>query len=1295
MISGEQRKFNDIDLLRRRCRFADAERALVDAVATGLDSARLRVLWGRVALDRGRTAVALKHFEKAVALDPQSDEAHAWRVAGLEQTCRYEEALEAARTALGELPDSVGTIRIALGRVLLTMDRLNEALEQFESAYVLAPGDADILEWLIIGLRRLGRFDKAEALAAEALHAHPDHSALLYALARIHEVLGRPADALAQFEEILRRNPWHQDAWCHRINGLRILKRFDEAEKAAAEAIDALPESIEVWVAYSLLAENQDRYDEALNRIEQALAIDPDHPAALEWHIDLLERADRLSEAEAVAASTLDRYPDDPRFLVECAWVFHRLSRIDEALVLTGRAIEADPYYAYAGVTQALLLRTAGRLPEAERSVRESLRCNLTSSSIRLQLIYLLRQQKSFAEAEEEIQRALETEPSDTHLHRVRTELLWSQNRQDDAVDEARAVVDRFPQEPELYYQLGQVHLDRDEYAEAQHWFERTLEIAPAHAGALEYRVVTLRLAGQLSRAEGKAREGLQRRSLHPGLHEELALVQTGMGRPEAALTTLRESLSACGEKWYLRNRLVEQYLLLGKYDEALRETDLALQREPHSYFVVFARIRVLLIMRRFRDAEGALARGLERFPDDRVFLRMAARLDRDQGRFDAALTRIRALRERHPADFDPLIDEVELLQRQRRYNEAVSVLRVETARFPQSALLEREISKAYRFASRYEDALESARNARKLDPFNSIGRLQEILALKALGRYTEAEEAALADVKAKPFYPAFKHWLGRIHDETNRYQQALEWFDMALEQQPFQRSTVVAKSAALRSLRRFAEAEQQVRSTAERFPLDRSLRAELGWVLRDRERYSEAEKAFQALLQDAVSPDERAEAWYGLGWVALSQGDYGEAEHRFNSALDDDPLSHETRLGLAWTLLRSGNTKHYGEVERLCLAVLQDDPRDHVAHLCLGVLHFCQQDYPVAEHHLSRSIELHPYRGSYVDLAALYVHLGRFDEAEELLKKTLERDWYDPHAHVELGNLYLQRDLDAAEPGEWSSLAVQRFRQATVISPNSAAASIGLATALWRTSGDLVSAEDTLRFVLKRPDCDRPRWQVMLALARLLVQRGDATQRDDLHQEALSVATDAIELASEEAEPYFLAGVAAYKIGEGGDIQVRPLRHRLAVRHLKKAVRFDPSHAEARRVLALARQNLRVTRGSMIGSAALVGISLVLLVVLWAAFLLRYQITTVMMATLTPVLTAMVAVGFLLPFLVRLKVPGLEAELSASLNHVSAGPTGEVSLGPGRFAGRGSDTPPSYPASLSEGPRGALPRLG
>ncbi|MBM7773737.1 hypothetical protein JOD54_003941 [Actinokineospora baliensis] len=68
------------------------------------------------------------------------------------------------------------------------------------------------------------------------------------------------------------------------------------------------------------------------------------------------------------------------------------------------------------------------------------------------------------------------------------------------------------------------------------------------------------------------------------------------------------------------------------------------------------------------------------------------------------------------------------------------------------------------------------------------------------------------------------------------------------------------------------------------------------------------------------------------------------------------------------------------------------------------------------------------------------------------------------------------------------------------------------------------------------------------------------------------------------------------------------------------------------------------------------------------------------MLTTTTPVLVGLFTIAVLLPSLIKLKLPGFEADLQAGTGPISPGPTGQVTFGPGRF-------------TVTAGPTGQLPR--
>jgi Flp pilus assembly protein TadD len=154
---------------------------------------------------------------------------------------------------------------------------------------------------------------------------------------------------------------------------------------------------------------------------------------------------------------------------------------------------------------------------------------------------------------------------------------------------------------------------------------------------------------------------------------------------------------------------------------------------------------------------------------------------------------------------------------------------------------------------------------------------------------------------------------------------------------------------------------------------------------------------------------------------------------------------------------------------------------------------------------------------------------MGRYAEAEQELLTAVAKDWYDATAHVERGALLLQLGEDH------SADASQEFRQALAIDPTLGAAAIGLSQALDRASDDM-EGEFALREILRRQD-SKQRWRVHLALARLMIRKGDKQHSSELYAEAYGQAQSAIGSAPDaEADPHFMAGL------HSTELALRPL---------------------------------------------------------------------------------------------------------------------------------------------------------
>lgn len=177
-------------------------------------------LLGFMAGTAGRTEEALRHFDRAVAINPEADFAWCNRGRALINLKKYEEALASYDRAVAINPE-YDAAWYNQGLCLGVLKRFEEAVASFDVAIAFKPDNNDA--WCCRGL----------ALAD----------------------LGRYEEALASYDQAVAIKPEDDTAWSDRGICLGELERFEEAIGSFDRAIALKPDNGEAWyyrgVSYS------------------------------------------------------------------------------------------------------------------------------------------------------------------------------------------------------------------------------------------------------------------------------------------------------------------------------------------------------------------------------------------------------------------------------------------------------------------------------------------------------------------------------------------------------------------------------------------------------------------------------------------------------------------------------------------------------------------------------------------------------------------------------------------------------------------------------------------------------------------------------------------------------------------------------------------------------------------------------------------------------------------------------------------------------------------------------------
>lgn len=324
---------------------------------------------------------------------------------------------------------------------LLNQNRSGEA-EQKATALVARHPEAGLL-WKILGvaLARQGK-DALPALRKTVELLPQDAEARCNLGAALHD-RGQWGEALESLRRALELQPSNVEAMVDAANSLRALGRPAESVPLYRQALQLDPRHAEAHNNLGNAYLELGQYDGAVACYRQALAYRPGDAQVPRNLGNALRQQGRLADAAHSYQQALRIDPSSVETLNTLADVLRDLGARREALALYARAVEVDPMRAESHCNLGTVLFEMRRVEEAVVVLRKALSLRSDYAPAHLRLALALRQQRRPEEAEVSCQAALAIDP-----HYVDALVF-----------------------------LGELRADRGQFAEAEEWFRRALDI--------------------------------------------------------------------------------------------------------------------------------------------------------------------------------------------------------------------------------------------------------------------------------------------------------------------------------------------------------------------------------------------------------------------------------------------------------------------------------------------------------------------------------------------------------------------------------------------------------------------------------------------------------------------------------------------------------------------------------------------------------------------------------------------------------------------------------------------------
>lgn len=555
-------------------RYKDAVVALKNVLKESPDDGEARYLLGVTALDAGDPAGAEAQLKRAADLGIAAEKVQPPLAKAMLRQGEYEALLSRVDPdAVKETAHKVD-ILVARGRASLALDDAAAAASALGRAHALNADSPAV----IVGLARLaldrGDMEQAKQLAGRARDLAPEDPDVRLLEADLAMRGQRFAGAEKGYAQLVADNPvnlTHADRFRVRAALIEALVRQNKLDRAQVEAdklVKAAPQQpfgnfLSAYVAY-----HQERYAEAVERLQVVLSAQPDNPRALSLMGAVKARQGQLAQAKMYLNDAISAEPGDVQSRVLLASVTEKMGQKSEAGRIISEGVEKAggddrtlQILGGAALQGGYLQDVLGQLQRDENG----------SQAARMQaaLGQAVLNNGQAKGALAVLKDAL-GEAKDGDQHPLAVAAALSAGNLDKALTEAQNYVKDAPKSAVAHNLLGAVQMAREAYPAARASFHKALELAPAKAGDIQRYLGLLALAEkQPDQAKAAFAKALDASPHSVDAMLGMARAEQALGDTEAGVEWLQRIRKADPDAWRPRLVLGFYELQRGNAEEA------------------------------------------------------------------------------------------------------------------------------------------------------------------------------------------------------------------------------------------------------------------------------------------------------------------------------------------------------------------------------------------------------------------------------------------------------------------------------------------------------------------------------------------------------------------------------------------------------------------------------------------------------------------------------------------------------------------------------------------------------
>ncbi len=329
--------------------FSEAAKVLDELAKDDQEDPSVKVMMGRAQAGSHKYTEAIATLKSVTSSDPTNVEALFYLGTAYEEAGQADQAvkifsdlLDQSKTGSQELKSNQTVFQQHLAAAYQDLGDYDKAIAIYEDMTKADPSPATY--FLLINAYRVDRqYDKAVTLGKQQFEKNPKDDNLALVYARSLADAGKTKEGAELLDRRLQGDPSNLDVYINLSQIYVQAKRFGEAEQVLRRAEQKNLDKDRVLFQLATVYERQKDFDRAESLFKEILKENPQDAPTLNYiGYMLADRGVRLNEALQYVQQAIAIEPNNPAYLDSLGWAFFKLNDLPKAEKYLLQAVELE-----------------------------------------------------------------------------------------------------------------------------------------------------------------------------------------------------------------------------------------------------------------------------------------------------------------------------------------------------------------------------------------------------------------------------------------------------------------------------------------------------------------------------------------------------------------------------------------------------------------------------------------------------------------------------------------------------------------------------------------------------------------------------------------------------------------------------------------------------------------------------------------------------------------------------------------------------------------------------------------